>query len=407
MLPWRLSGTRRAAARDDGVTAIQVSPADASQPRPSRARRFEHVALTSVFGDPLNARTWSGAPRNVADGLQRLGITVHGIHPHLGTAGKLQVAAGNLVTGRGRPISGEQLLRSELSRRRLAAQVAQAASRIGVGHVLHTGTMDLPAVDLRRGVKHYLYCDHSWALARPHHIEAARYSRKALDAYERLERQALSGLEHIFTFGAYVRDNLIEHYGVRPDRVTAVGSGMGRIAPFFGGKDYARPSLLFVAKHYFRAKGGVLLLDAFQRAQALRPDLRLTIVADPHSRALVPQNPAITFHTELPWETLQRLYHEATLLAQPMLNDPWGQVYLEALVSRTPVLGLRRHGLPEIVAGGRYGFLVDDADPGLLADAIVDALADPARLARMASEGQQHALASYSWDAVAERIAFP
>jgi glycosyltransferase involved in cell wall biosynthesis len=388
------------------VTATLVSPADDAPPR-RRVRRFDGVALTSVFGDPLDGRTWSGAPKNLADGLKRIGIAVHGIHPHLGTAGKLQVAAGNLITGRGRPISGEQLLRSELSRRRLATQVSQAAARLGVRHVLHTGTMDMPALDLNQGVKHYLYCDHSWALARPHHIEAARYSRKALDAYERLERQAFSGLEHIFTFGAYVRDNLIDHYGVPPERITAVGSGMGRIAPYFGTKDYARPALLFVAKHYFRAKGGALLVDAFLRAQAMRPDLRLTIVGDPHSRALVPQNPAITFHTQLPWEALQRLYHEATLLTQPMLNDPWGQVYLEALVSRTPVLGLRRHGLPEIVAGGRYGFLVDHADPGMLADAILDALADPERLARMATDGQHHALASYSWDTVAEKIAFP
>jgi len=389
------------------VTAAMVNPTLDVPAHSPRVRRFDRVALTSVFGDPLNPRTWSGAPKNVADGLERLGIAVEGIHPHLGTAGKLQVAAGNIVTGRGRPISGEQLLRSELARRRLATQVAHAAAQRGVRHVLHTGTMDLPAIDLARGVKHYLYCDHSWALAREHHVEAARYSRRALDAYERLEQQSLAGLEHIFTFGAYVRDNLINHYGVPPERITAVGSGMGRIAPYFGTKDYARPALLFVAKHYFRAKGGVLLVDAFLRAQAMRPDLTLTIVGDASSRQLVPRHPGITFHSQLPWEDLQRLYREATLLAQPMLNDPWGQVYLEALVSRIPVLGLRRHGLPEIVADGRYGFLVDHADPGLLADAILEAFAHPDRLARMAVEGQQHALASYSWDVVAGKIAFP
>ncbi|TWT12967.1 glycosyltransferase family 4 protein [Reyranella sp. CPCC 100927] len=389
------------------MTAAMVNPTQDAHARPAKVQRFDRVALTSVFGDPLNPRTWSGAPKNVADGLQRLGIGVEGIHPHLGKAGKLQVAAGNIITGRGRPISGEQILRSELARRRLAAQVADAAAQLGVRHVLHTGTMDLPAIDVARGVKHYLYCDHSWALAREHHIEAARYPRRALDAYEQLERQSLAGLEHIFTFGTYVRDNLIDHYGVPPDRVTAVGSGMGRIAPYFGSKDYARPSLLFVAKHYFRAKGGVLLIDAFLRAQAMRPDLTLTVIGDPQSRPLVPRNTAITFHTQLPWEELQRLYHQATLLVQPMLNDPWGQVYLEALVSRAPVLGLRRHGLPEIVANGRYGFLVDHADPGLLADAILDACADPDRLARMGTEGQQHTLASYSWDVVAEKIAFP
>jgi glycosyltransferase involved in cell wall biosynthesis len=298
------------------------------------------------------------------------------------------------------------LLRSEFSRRRLAMQVARAAARLGAGHVLHTGAWDLPAVDLARGVKHYLYCDHSWALARVHHADVARYSRKTLDANERLERQSLAGLEHIFTFGTYVRDNLISHYGVPPERITAVGSGMGRIPPWFGSKDYARPALLFVAKHSFRAKGGMLLLEAFRLARKRRAGLSLTIVGDGRSRKHVPDDPAITFHSHLPWEELQRLYRNATLLAEPMLNDPWGQVYLEALATRTPVLGLRRHGLPEITCDGAYGFLVDRADPQLLADAIVDALADPRRLQRMAVEGQRHVLERYSWDAVAERMAF-
>src|SRR5262249_27092684 len=158
------------------------------------------------------------------------------------------------------------LLRSELSRRRLATQVAQAAAQLGVRHILHTGAWDLPAVDLSRGVKHYLYCDHTWALARTHHVDAGQYARKALEAYERLEHQSLAGLEHVFTFGTYVRDNLINHYGLPPDKVTAVGSGMGKIAPYFGSKDYAQPTLLFVAKHQFRNKGGALLIDAFQLA---------------------------------------------------------------------------------------------------------------------------------------------
>lgn len=385
---------------------MMVAPAQDAQIAGPGPRRFDRVLMTSVFGDPLEARTWSGAPRNLADALAGLGVAIDGIHARLGVAGKVSVAARNFIAGRGRPARGEELLRSELARRRLAAQVAQAATRLGVRHVLHTGGWDLPAVDLARGIRHYMYCDHTWALARPYHTDAGQYARKALDAYERLEHQAFAGLEHVFTFGAYVRDNLISHYGVPPDRVTAVGSGMGKVAPYFGSKDYARPALLFVAKHHFRAKGGVLLIEAFQRAQAQRPDLTLAIVGDLRSRQYVPANPAITFHAYLPWEELQRLYRESTLLAQPMLNDPWGQVYLEALASRTPVLGLRRHGLPEILEDGRHGFLVDRADPGLLADAILGALADPNRLERMALQGQRHVLDTYTWDGVARRIAF-
>jgi glycosyltransferase involved in cell wall biosynthesis len=272
-------------------------------------------------------------------------------------------------------------------------------------HVLHTGTFDLDGERID-GVDHYLYCDHSWALSKTHHVHARRFNERALRAFERSERKALGGLAHVFTFGSYVRDNLIGHYGLPPDRVTVVGSGMGAIEPYDGPRSYEKPALLFVAKHLFEAKGGILLLEAFEYARQRRPDLNLTIVGDERSRSFVTGRPGITLHAHLPWPALQQLYREATLLVQPMLNDPWGQVYLEAMVSRTPVMGLNRNGLPELVDGGRHGFLVDRAEAPALGTAIVNALSDAQRLERMATAAQRHVLANYSWRRVAERIAY-
>lgn len=370
------------------------------------ALRFDRVAITCVFGDPRDLRSWSGAPANLANALERLGVSVEAIRPRMSRLAKWGVAACDMVAGLGRPLNSEQVLRGLRSRRKLAAQVARAARSLGARHVLHTGTFDLPAPDRASGVEHYLYCDHSWALARAHHVHARRYSERAMAAFEQAERESLSGLSHVFTFGAYVRDNLISHYGLPADRVTAVGSGMGAIEPYDGPKTYDKPSLLFVAKHLFEAKGGVLLLEAFDLARRRRPDLALTIVGDERSRAFVGARPGITFHAHLPWTALQQLYRDAALLVQPMLNDPWGQVYLEAMASRTAVLGLNRNGLPELVDGGRHGFLVDGAHPAALAEAILSAVADPERLKRMAATAQRHVLKNYSWSRVAERIAY-
>jgi glycosyltransferase involved in cell wall biosynthesis len=375
-------------------------------PVAERVPRFERIAVSCVFGDPRDLRSWSGAPANVGSAIERLGVTVEAICPRLGRMAKFGVALRDMLSGHGRPVSSEQVLRGLRARRLMAREVARQADRLGVEHVLHTGTLDLPATDLVRGRKHYLYCDHSWALALRYHVHADRYTEKALRAFEEAEREALAGLSHVFTFGAYVRDNLISHYGLPADRVTAVGSGMGAIEPWFGPKDYSRPRLLFVAKHLFQAKGGMLLLEAFAQARRRRDDLTLTIVGDERSRAFVAAQPGVELRAHLPWAELQRLYRESTLLVQPMLNDPWGQVYLEAMVSRTPVMGLCRNGLPELVDGGRHGFLVDRADPAALAEANVGAVSDPARLERMALAAQRHAIGSYSWDRVAERIVY-
>ena len=232
-----------------------ISPI-AEAPAATRAPRFERVAVSCVFGNPRDLKSWSGAPANVSNAMERLGVRVEAIHPRLSRATKLGVALRDVLAGRGRPVSSEQVLRSLAMRRRVAREVARQARDLGVRHVLHTGTLDLPANDLVEGVRHYLYCDHSWELARRHHFHIDRYTPRALRAFEEAERESLAGLTHVFTFGDSVRDNLIAHYGLPPDRVTAVGSGMGAIEPWFGPKDFSQASLLFVAKHLFEAKGG-------------------------------------------------------------------------------------------------------------------------------------------------------
>jgi len=285
-------------------------------------------------------------------------------------------------------------------------QVAEMAARTGARHILHVGTFDLPPCDLLKSVKHYLYCDQTWWLSLKHRTDHESMTERARDTYEMLEQESFERVEHIFTFGRYVRDDIVEHYGVPASRVTFAGSGMGAIEPYDGPKAYETPHLLFVAKHLFKEKGGELLLDAFFKTLPFRGDLRLTIVADPQSATRIPNHPAIDFRAQLSWEQLTELYRKATLLVQPMLNDPWGQVYLEALASRTPVIGLDRNGLPEILEGGRHGFLVEEADADMLAETILEATSDPSRLAAMGESGQRYVLNSYSWDIAAERIAY-
>lgn len=387
------------------MTALAVQEAHCFPATDHNARRFDRIAITSVFGNPLSRSTWSAAPYNLARGLQRLGVAVEGIHSGLRRGEQRLLAVHYLLNGYGRPGCTEQVIRMRIARRRAAENLAAVLKCRRISNVLHTGTLDLPSSG-NDGIRHFLYCDHSWALSLPHRPDLNRYTPSAIAAFEDLERESLACAEHVFTFGDYVRQNLIDHYGLSPSRVTAVGSGMGQIEPFTRTKNYNRPQLLFVAKHMFLAKGGRLLVDAFRLAHRQRPDLTLAIVGDRRSRGCVPDHPGIRFHDHLPWRELQRLFRQSSLLVQPMLNDPWGQVYLEAMLSLTPVLGLRRNGLPEILENGRHGFMVDEATPEAIAAAILDALSDPAKLAAMARSGQEHVLRSYSWDMVARRIAY-
>lgn len=372
---------------------------------PSRRLRFDRVCITSIFGDPSDPSVWSAAPASLGRALGALGIAVEHFNAGHTTLAKTLHGLRYMASGLGRPQCGEDILRAASARRAAATRIDRMASTRRIRHVLHTGTLDLPSVP-QHGVAHYLYCDHNWALALRHRPALSYLPPKALRLFELLERQAMAGLSHVFTFGDYVRRHMIEHYGLAPSRVTAVGCGMGRIAPYYGPKPYDQARLLFVAKHLFLAKGGALLDQAFRIAHRTRPDLRLTVVGDRRSGDLVPPHPAIEFRDRVSWEELQRLFRQAALLVQPMLNDPWGQVYTEALISRTPVIGLDRNGLPEIVQRGRHGFLVGQARAETLARTILEAVSDPVRLERMGHSGQRHVMRSYAWDLVAQRMAW-
>lgn len=361
------------------------------------------LGITSIFGPPTEAETWSSAPASIAQGLERRGVRVIGIDISLDRFRYALFGGAHLLSRYGRFRYSEAIARGPSVRRFRARKLRREMARLGITRVLHTGTLDMPPTG-ENGIAHYLLCDHTWHLSLRHRPDAANYTTKAIEDFDEQERQAYLKSRHIFTFGEYVRQDIVSHYGIPAHRVTAVGSGMGHIKPYAGDKDYRNGRLLFVAKHLFREKGGGLLLDAFRLVVRERPDLRLTIVGNEQAVAAAKGCPNVDVRPFVPWSELEYLLHRAMLLVQPMLNDPWGQVYLEALVSRTPVVGLRRNGLPEITRDGRFGFLVDRATPEDLARTILDAASAPERLGEMGRLGQRHVVETYSWDRAAQRI---
>ena len=67
------------------------------QPPKARQRRFGRLTISTVWGDPLHPRTWSGAPYNIATALRRLGVEVEGFSPRIGRGGRLLFAAQHLL----------------------------------------------------------------------------------------------------------------------------------------------------------------------------------------------------------------------------------------------------------------------------------------------------------------------
>lgn len=370
-----------------------------SEPRASDAS----LPVTLVaYGDPGDRGTWSSAPRNLLDALGAAGCDVRPVNAL--TANKLikgfQLGFNMLRYG------STDFRRGPVARAYAAKLARRGIDAAGYKNVLHVSLQHMPLPAVRDGERHYLYLDFTYDL------RLGSPDRAALTPFQRcvedLDREAYAQIHHFLACSEYIRDHLIERYGIPAARISVVGSGLstGFIRPSDHEKDYASGEILFSSKipGGFNYKGGALLLEAFRIAHAQNPDLHLTIVGHEDYKRLAGGVPGVTALGYVSWEDLQALFDRAALYAMPALQEPWGVVFLEALACKTPILGLDRFAFPEISQHGQYGFACPEATPESIAATLLDAMSDPARLAAMGQAGQAYVLETFSWEKVAGRI---
>ncbi|MEU9332799.1 glycogen synthase [Streptomyces sp. NPDC048290] len=238
------------------------------------------------------------------------------------------------------------------------------------------------------------------------------------------ERTAVEAADAVIAVSGAMRDDIlgcypaldktrvhVVHNGIdttlyRPDPATDV---LDRV-----GLDRERPYVLFVGRitrqkgvdHLLRAVRGidpaaqVVLCAGAPDTPEIAREFRELFQELSHARAGLHWIPQM-----LPrGEVIQLLTHAAVFVC-PSVYEPLGIVNLEAMACGTPVVASRVGGIPEVVAHGETGLLVDlddDFETGL-ATALDTVLADPGRARRMGEAGRARAVGEFGWDAVARR----
>jgi len=114
---------------------------------------------------------------------------------------------------------------------------------------------------------------------------------------------------------------------------------------------------------------------------------------------------------------LQEVYRDLKAAAVAVVNCNWHGSHetfcrsaVEAQFAGTPVVGAARGSLPEVVAHGKTGVLVNVADIKPIGDAIISLLANPATRLRMSVAGPgwaapfaDYAQISQDWEGIADR----
>ncbi len=187
----------------------------------------------------------------------------------------------------------------------------------------------------------------------------------------------------------------IVHYGI------AARDG---VAPYPG----LEPRLLCIGR-LIPIKGHLVLLRALAQARARVPG----VVLDVAGRG--PLEPALkSFARELGIgdavrflgfvSPIQKAVEDAAIVVVPSLGEGFGMVALEAMERSRPVIASSVGGLPEIVADGETGLVVEPGDAEGLADAIVALASDLDRAAAMGRAGRERALREFTPEQSADRI---
>jgi len=366
------------------------------------------ISLISATGHPKNPKGWSGTTLNIYNGLEsagRLGDTY--IVGHNNLAFKVvKRLLDYYYNYRFRSGKSQMMMSFRFTWLRYLFSKSSSlyVKNSTVKHALHFGTITLPFIKKRAGEFHYCYIDATWAIWQLNSTNINVIKPEDQQVIEELEIKSFNSVDHIFSISDYVKRNLVEHYKIPKSKITVVGTGTGIIKPYFGEKDYTNQKILFVAKGRFEDKGGDLVLKAFHLLLEKYPDLQLSIVGQTDYSA-IPSHPNIQTHGFIPIEDLQAMFNTHSLFLMPALNEPWGLVYIEAMLCRMPIVGINRNSFPELSLHGKVGVGIERPDHQQLAKAIDSLLAKPAEMAAMGAAAQKHALEQYTWDNVVAKMA--
>ncbi len=217
-------------------------------------------------------------------------------------------------------------------------------------------------------------------------------------------------LDHVVTSSEASAMQIVQDFGVRPERLTNVWNGLDTdLYSPDSSVDRCPTEILCVGRANDPNKGIRNLIEAVAQLPA---EIRLRLVDDDH-----PDNPVFAWARRsgvadrvhvtgrIPIDELVHAYRRATLVVVPSRYEGFGLPAVEAMACGTPVIATEAGALPEVLRLTEGGTLVPRDDPRALSTAIRSMVDDPERRAAVGARARQRVVQSLSWRRVAEATA--
>lgn len=228
-------------------------------------------------------------------------------------------------------------------------------------------------------------------------------------------RSTLSVARHVFAVSECTREDIIEVYGIEPERITVTHNALPpgftsppaeEVAEVLRRHAIERPYVLFVGVRQPR-KNLPRAIRAFSsvRVEADLPH-RLVLVgkrgwqATETERAIDEAGEDVQPLGYVPDADLPALYAGADTLLFPSLYEGFGIPVLEAFACDTPVLTSSVSALPEVA--GDAALMVDPRDESAITGALLRLLDDATLRANLVARGRER-LRQFDWTETARR----
>ena len=198
----------------------------------------------------------------------------------------------------------------------------------------------------------------------PPFIERYKYSRN---------RICFQNAQKVIAWSSWTAGSLINDYHVNPAKVEVIPPGvdLDMWQPRVGQQEADKFNILFVGSD-FKRKGGDLLVKAFRKLPSERFHLHLV------TKAKVAEEKGISVYRQMRPNSaeLLDLYQRAHVYVHPARAEAYGISAVEAVAVGLPVIVTRVGGLQSVVDDHISGYLLDEANPELIAQRIRDVVAD-------------------------------
>lgn len=224
------------------------------------------------------------------------------------------------------------------------------------------------------------------------------------------EQRIYDGATVIFTFSERLRRSFLADFHQDPNAVEVVYAGANLDAdsiPARRNRDSGEPPTILFVGRAFERKGGDVMLEAFRRVREKIPDAHLTVIGPENLRLEQEGVRNLGFlQKDDPEQAdlLRQAYEKADVFCLPTRYEPFGVVFIEAMLHSIPCVGPNAWAVPEIVVDRETGILCPPEDAGAFAAALIELLSNPQLTEDMGEKARERARTWFSWEAVATRI---